>query len=136
MSLLRSDIFKITQLLKTAAENSQEQNESMSRWLADISHQLKTPIASIRIDLDNMMDDPDMPPEISDRLIAERAEEKAQAKDIHEKDAEYLHRCHAAYLELAAKYGWKKVACASDGAIRGIEEIHEDVYREIMAMGV
>ena len=78
----------------------------------------------------------DMPPEISDRLIAERAEEKAQAKDIHEKDAEYLHRCHAAYLELAAKYGWKKVACASDGAIRGIEEIHEDVYREIMAMGV
>jgi len=28
------------------------------------------------------------------------------------------------------------VACASDGAIRGIEEIHEDVYREIMAMGV
>ena len=71
LSLLRSDIFKITQLLKTAAENSQEQNESMSRWLADISHQLKTPIASIRIDLDNMMDDPDMPPEIRRQFIKE-----------------------------------------------------------------
>ena len=78
----------------------------------------------------------DMPPEISDRLIAERAEEKAQAKDIHEKDAEYLHRCHAAYLELAAKYGWRRVACAKDGAIRGIEEIHQDVYQEVMELGV
>ena len=78
----------------------------------------------------------DMPPEISDRLIAERAEEKAQMKDIHEKDAEYLHRCHAAYLELAAKYGWRRVACAKDGAIRGIEEIHGDVYQEVVQLGV
>ena len=71
LSLLQSDIFKITQLLKTSAEESKEKSEQLSRWLADISHQLKTPIASIRIDLDNMMDDPDMPPELRKEFMKE-----------------------------------------------------------------
>ena len=71
LSLLQSDIFKITQLLKTGAEESREKSEQLSRWLADISHQLKTPIASIRIDLDNMMDDPDMPPELQREFLKE-----------------------------------------------------------------
>ena len=64
LSMLQSDIFKVTQLLRTAAEHEKEKNEELSRWLADISHQLKTPIASIRINLDNMLDDPEMPVEL------------------------------------------------------------------------
>ena len=71
LSLLQSDIFKITQLLKTSAEDSRAKSEDLSRWLADISHQLKTPIASIRIDMDNMMDDPDMPPELRKEFLKE-----------------------------------------------------------------
>ena len=63
LSMLQSDIFKVTQLLRTAVDESRKKSDEMTRWLADISHQLKTPIASIRINLDNMIDDPDMPPE-------------------------------------------------------------------------
>ncbi len=71
LSRLQSDIFKVTQLLRIAAENEKEKNEELSRWLADISHQLKTPIASIRINLDNMLDDPDMPPDLQKEFMKE-----------------------------------------------------------------
>lgn len=71
----------------------------------------------------------DMDPEVSDRLIAERAAHNAdRKKDIHEKDAEYLHRCHDTYLELADKYSWHKVKCSENGEPRSIEEIHWEVY--------
>lgn len=71
LSMLQSDIFKVTQLLRTAAEHEKEKNEELSRWLADISHQLKTPIASIRINLDNMLDDPEMPLELRKEFMKE-----------------------------------------------------------------
>ena len=71
LSRLQSDIFKVTQLLRIAAENEKAKNEELSRWLADISHQLKTPIASIRINLDNMLDDPDMPPDLQKEFMKE-----------------------------------------------------------------
>lgn len=71
LSILQSEIFKVTQLLRTSAEESQAKSEDLSRWLADISHQLKTPIASIRINLDNMLDDPEMPPELQHVFLKE-----------------------------------------------------------------
>ena len=74
----------------------------------------------------------DMDPEVSDRLIAERAAHNAnRKKDIHEKDKEYLHHCHDTYLELAEKYSWKKVKCSENGEPRSIEAIHADVYEAV-----
>lgn len=73
----------------------------------------------------------DMEPEAADRLIAQRAKEQGQAQDIHEKDKEYLHRCHAAYLDLAERYGWQRIICSVQGEPRPIEAIHEDVYAGI-----
>lgn len=71
LSMLQSDIFKVTQLLRTSAEREKAKSEDLSRWLADISHQLKTPIASIRINLDNLLDDPDMPPDLQHDFLKE-----------------------------------------------------------------
>ncbi len=70
----------------------------------------------------------DMAPAVADRLIAARAEKTASQKDIHERDTDYLHRCHTAYLELAAKYSWGKVVCNVGDNPRKIEDIHSDVY--------
>ena len=72
-----------------------------------------------------------MDPAIADRLIAARAQETGQAKDIHEKDADYLHRCHQAYVALAQKYGWSQVKCDQAGQLRSIEAIHAEVYQAI-----
>ena len=73
----------------------------------------------------------DMDPHVADKLIAARAEETGAEKDIHEKDTSYLHRCHAAYLELAEKYDWSKVICSEGGEPRSIAAIHDEVYEAV-----
>ena len=94
-------------------------------WLWDFEFQkLGLPVPDLVIFLD-------MDPAVSDRLIAARAKEKAQEKDIHEKDTSYLHRCHAAYEVLAQKYDWQTIRCSACGAPRTIEEIHADVYAAV-----
>ena len=73
----------------------------------------------------------DMDPHVADKLIAARAKETGAEKDIHEKDTSYLHRCHAAYLELAKKYDWSKVICSEGGEPRSIAAIHDEVYEAV-----
>ena len=63
-----------------------------------------------------------------------RKEETATKKDIHERDTDYLHRCHAAYLELADKYKWDKVICNAGENPRSIDAIHQDVYALVEQM--
>ena len=73
----------------------------------------------------------DMAPEVANRLIAARAEKTGAREDIHERDKDYLARCHAAYLALAEKYGWAKIPCSEGGAPRPVAAIHEDVWRAL-----
>lgn len=61
LSFLSNEIYKITVLLKEAAENNRLHSQNLETALADISHQLRTPLTSLQITLDNIYDDPDMP---------------------------------------------------------------------------
>lgn len=60
LSKLKNELYKTTVLLKETAENSEQEKINLSNSLADISHQIKTPLTSIRIMLDNIEDNPDM----------------------------------------------------------------------------
>ena len=62
LSILKNEIYKTTVLLKESAENSLQDKKNLKNSLSDISHQLKTPLTSILIMLDNILDDPDMNP--------------------------------------------------------------------------
>ncbi len=73
----------------------------------------------------------DMAPEVADKLIALRAENNNQQKDIHEQDKEYLRRCHTAYGEIAEKYGWKRIVCSENGEPRSREVIAAEVYSAV-----
>ena len=61
LSLLRNEIYKTTVSLRETSELSKKENAALTRSLEDISHQLKTPLTSIRIMLDNIIEDDDMP---------------------------------------------------------------------------
>lgn len=61
LSLLTNEIYKITVLLKEAAENNRLRSQNLETALADISHQLRTPLTSLQVMIDNIYDDPDMP---------------------------------------------------------------------------
>lgn len=71
LSKLRNELYKTTIILKENAENSEKEKEKLSNAMADISHQLKTPLTSIRIMLDNINDNPDMDSKTRDEFILE-----------------------------------------------------------------
>lgn len=64
LSLLKNEIYKTTVMLKEQSENSNKDKEMLKDSLSDISHQLKTPLTSIMVMLDNITDDEEMPDEI------------------------------------------------------------------------
>lgn len=59
-SILKSELYKTTIMLKESAENSLKDKISIKEFIEDTSHQLKTPLASISIILDNLIDNPNM----------------------------------------------------------------------------
>lgn len=71
LSKLRNELYKTTILLKETAENSEMEKENLSTALADISHQLKTPLTSIRIMLDNINENPDMEESVKSDFLNE-----------------------------------------------------------------
>lgn len=71
LSKLRNELYKTTVLLKETAEISEKEKENLSTAIADISHQLKTSLTSIRIMLDNIQDDPDMEKEVREDFLRE-----------------------------------------------------------------
>ncbi|MBQ8924302.1 MAG: HAMP domain-containing histidine kinase [Lachnospiraceae bacterium] len=60
LSILKNEIYKTTVMLKESADNSSIDKKNLKKSLEDISHQLKTPLTSILVILDNLIDDPDM----------------------------------------------------------------------------
>lgn len=60
LSLLKQDLYKLAIMLKESSINSLNDKLVLKESLQDISHQLKTPITSINIMLDNMINDDDM----------------------------------------------------------------------------
>lgn len=71
LSRLRNELYKITVLLRETAEKSEKEKEQLSDFLADISHQIKTPLTSIRILLDNLSDNPNMDANTRNDFITE-----------------------------------------------------------------
>ena len=60
LSILKNELYKTTIMLKEQAENSYNDKINLKSSLEDISHQLKTPLTSINIMLDNILDNPKM----------------------------------------------------------------------------
>ena len=60
LSILKNEIYKTTIMLKETAENSNKDKINLKKSLEDISHQLKTPLTSILVMLDNIIEEPDM----------------------------------------------------------------------------
>lgn len=69
LSILKNELYKITIMLKEVSENSQKDKTTLKDSLSDISHQIKTPITSILIMLDNILSDENMPEDIKKDFI-------------------------------------------------------------------
>lgn len=69
LSILKNEIYKTTVTLREAADNSNADKLNLKKSLEDISHQLKTPLTSILVMLDNIIDDPEMDADVREDFI-------------------------------------------------------------------
>ena len=44
---------------------------------------------------------------------------------------DYLRRCRATGLQAAKYYGWMVIACAKDGKMRSIDDIHNEIFLRV-----
>ena len=71
LSNLKNELYKITIMLKEESEISKKDKENLKISVEDISHQLKTPLTSITIMLDNLKDNPNMEEKTKQKFIFE-----------------------------------------------------------------
>ena len=75
-----------------------------------------------------------MPPEKSLELIKDRENKFShnQVKDIHERSPEHLIESYNAACSVVDKFNWFEVKCLNDGVLRTIDDIHNEIYSEII----
>ena len=71
LSNLKNELYKITVMLKEESETSKKDKENLKMSVEDISHQLKTPLTSITIMLDNLKDNLNMNENTKQKFIFE-----------------------------------------------------------------
>ena len=69
---------------------------------------------------------------VNEQLLDRRYHGDEQKKDIHERNADYLAHSRAAAEYCAEKLGWTTIHCVRNGAMRGVQEIHEDLLDSLI----
>ena len=104
-----------------------QEREKFLNWLWDFEFNLyKLPVPTKVFFLN-------MPPEYAFELMKNRENKftpEAQ-KDIHERDKNHIIDSYNAACDVAQKYNWVTIDCIKDDKIRTIEEIHEDIFKQI-----
>ena len=123
--LVLSDRYTSSNAVHQGAKVPETVRSEFFRWLYDLEHvRLGLPQPDQVIYLD-------MPTELSEALMRKRESDTNTHADIHEKDLDYLRLCRKTGLAAAACYGWTVIACARDGQLRPVEEIHEEIYSRV-----
>lgn len=123
--IIISDRYVTSNMVHQAVKmNDDSEREAYLNWLYDLEYNkygLPVPDCVIFLDLS---------PEISEKLMQNRANKFTgnQEKDIHESDKEYLIDCYNNSLDIAKKYGWKRVKCNKGDVLRSIDDINEEIY--------
>ena len=84
LSILKHEIYKTTLMLREQADNSLKDKKELKKSIDDISHQLKTPLTSILINIDNITDNQNIDNETREKFIREIKRETYNIKSLVE----------------------------------------------------
>ena len=68
------------------------------------------------------------------KLRRDRTENEGVENDIHEADLKFMRKVYNTSVLAAKHLGWTIVNCATNGKMKTIEEIHEEIYTKINVM--
>ena len=121
--LVVSDRYTTSNAVHQASKEEGENQQKFLQWLYDFEYkQLGLPCPDLIIYLD-------VPTDFTESMMRRREADTNTHADIHEQDLEYLATCRRTGKAAAEYYGWKVISCVKDGAMRSIEDIHEEIYR-------
>ena len=125
--LVLSDRYTTSNAVHQASKEPEEKQAEYLRWLYEFEYdKLGMPRPDLVIYLD-------VPTDFTEKMMRTREAATNTHADIHEQDLEYLATCRRIGKNAAAYYNWTVINCVRDGEMRTIEDIHEEIYRHVMA---
>ena len=125
--LVVSDRYTTSNAVHQASKEPEDKREDFLNWLYDFEYdKLGLPRPDLVIYLD-------VPTDFTEKMLRHRETETHTQADIHEQDTQYLATCRRMGRAAAAHYGWTMIRCVRDGAMRSMEDIHEEIYRHVAA---
>ena len=120
--LVVSDRYTTSNAVHQASKEVPEKQGEFLKWLYEFEYdRLGLPCPDLVIYLD-------VPTEFTEKLMRQREQQTNTSADIHEQDMRYLATCRETGRAAAKYYGWNIVSCVRDGAMRSIEDIHDEIY--------
>jgi len=125
--LIVSDRYTTSNAVHQASKEPVEKQSDFLKWLYDFEYdKLGLPAPDLVIYLD-------VPTDFTEAMMRRREADTNTTADIHEQDLTYLATCRRTGKMAAEYYGWTVIQCVQDGAMRSIEDIHEEIYRHVAA---
>ena len=125
--LIVSDRYTTSNAVHQASKEPEENQKEFLKWLYDFEYnKLGLPAPDLVIYLD-------VPTDFTEAMMRRREADTNTHADIHEQDLDYLATCRRTGKAAAEYYGWTVIQCVKDGAMRSIEDIHEEIYSHIKA---
>ena len=123
--LVVSDRYTTSNAVHQASKETGEKQKEFLKWLYQFEYdQLGLPAPDLVIYLD-------VPTDFTEAMMRRREADTNTSADIHEQDMQYLATCRRTGKAAAEYYGWTVIQCVKDGAMRSIEDIHEEIYRHV-----
>ena len=124
--LILADRYTTSNAVHQMVKLPREQWDEYLMWLEDIEYN------KVGIPKPDKVIFLDMPVEVSQRLMTSRYNGEETKKDVHESNVSYLLACREAALYAAEKLNWIVIKCSENGEPRKIEEINDEIYKEII----
>ena len=123
--LVLSDRYTTSNAVHQASKEPPERRGEFLRWLYEFEYdKLGLPRPDLTIYLD-------VPTAYTEQLMRAREAATGTSADIHEQDLGYLATCRQMGRAAAEFYGWTVIECVRDGAMRSIEDIHEEICAHV-----
>ena len=125
--LVLSDRYTTSNAVHQASKEQGEKQQAFLKWLYEFEYdKLGLPRPDLVIYLD-------VPTDFTEKLLRGREAATNTSADIHEKDMSYLATCRETGRAAAKFYNWTVIDCVRDGAMRSIEDIHDEIYAHVTA---
>lgn len=120
--LILSDRYTTSNAVHQASKEAPENRQAYLKWLYEFEYDLLgLPRPDVTVYLD-------VPTAFTEQMLRSREASTNTQADIHEKDMAYLATCREMGRAAAEYYGWHIIQCVKDGAMRSIDDIHEEIY--------